>query len=97
MSIPKIEILKIAPGVQDNAIIDLLMHDDMTNDETEEEFLIRKATNKGDNYMFFFKNKDGMMKLRYHHPLPENTNKEGVLDVEELPDGTYKIVNVSAI
>jgi hypothetical protein len=74
--------------------MDLFLYDDITESETEEEFLIRKAINRGNNYMFFFKNKDGMMKLRYHHPLPEGSFKEGVLDVEEMVDGTYKIVNI---
>ena len=94
MSIPKIALLCAAPDKHPDGLQDHLVYDDITENETEDEYLERKAIGKGDNYMFFFKNKDGIMKLRYHHPHPENIIKKGVLDVEELPNGAYKLVNI---
>ena len=97
MSIPKIGILSISPDKHPDALLDFILYDDITVNETEEDYIKRKAINKENSFMFFFKNKDGIIKLRYRHPYTNNTFKEYVLDVEELPNGTYKMVNLPTI
>ena len=97
MSIPKIGLLSLSPDKYPSAVLDYILYDDITVNEPEDDYINSKAIGKGDNYMFFFKNKNGIIKLRYHHPCGDGIFKEHILDVEELPNGTYKLVNLPTI